>query len=158
MTITGSGEISLNDIKTELSSSNDNLRAYAASASFSAPDSFSEFYGYEHFLYKGTLTVGSWPTFGLNIAYGFSDNEEIGSISPTGFKTTDITELYWAGNVLYLNFDSVTLPTFGKLVINSTSFSSGGFNEGLDGYTKSGVTTNPFGTTTGATRTIRISA
>lgn len=158
MTITGSGEISLTDIKTELSSSNNNLRAYAASASFSTPDTFSEFHGYEHFLYKGQLTVGSWFTFGLDTAYGFSDDEGAGSISPTSFKSTNITELYWADNKLYLNFDSVTLPTFGSVVIQGTSFGSGGFSEGLGGYVRSGVTTNPFGTTTGATKTISMSA
>lgn len=158
MTITGSGEISLTDIKTELSSSNYNLRAYAASASFSTPDKFSEFHGYEYFLYTGTLTVGSWPVFGPATAYGFSDSEGIGSISPTGFKTTDITELYWADNKLYLNFDSVILPTFGEIVIDGTSFGSGGFSEGLDGYVRSGVTTNPFGTNIGATKTIKMSA
>lgn len=158
MTITGSGEISLTDIKTELTSSNGNLRAYAASASFVIPDRFSEFHGYEHFLYNGTLTVASWNHISLNPAYGFSDSESEGSISPTGFKTTNITELYWEGNTLYLNFDSVTLPTFGVIVIDGTSFDSGGFSEGLDGYTRSGVTTNPFGTTIGASKTIKMSA
>ena len=158
MTITGSGEISLTDIKTELTSSNGNLRAYAASASFSTPDSFSEFHGYEHFLYTGTLTVGSWTDFSLNTAYGFSDNEGEGSITPTTFKGDDFSHLYWANNTLYLNFDVLTLPTFGVIVINGTSFNSGDFTEGIEGYEKSGVTTNPFGTTTGATKTIKMSA
>lgn len=46
MALQGSGAISISQIKTELGSSSNSLRALSAAAGKSAPDSMSEFYGY----------------------------------------------------------------------------------------------------------------
>ncbi len=46
MALPSSGPISISDIKTELSSSDNSLRNLSGTAGFSTPDSMSEFYGY----------------------------------------------------------------------------------------------------------------
>ena len=68
MTLPLSGQISLNDIKTEVgaASTNVSLRSMSATAGKSVPDAVSEFYGYAHTTYQvwyhGTA-VGK-PVFG----------------------------------------------------------------------------------------------
>ena len=46
MALQSSGAISISQIKTELGSSSNSLRALSATAGFSTPDAMSEFYGY----------------------------------------------------------------------------------------------------------------
>jgi hypothetical protein len=46
MALSGTGPIKMSQIKTELGSSSNSLRAYSAAAGKSAPDSMSEFFGY----------------------------------------------------------------------------------------------------------------
>lgn len=57
MALQGSGAISISQIKTELGSSSNSLRALSAAAGKSTPDAMSEFYGYSAFTYP-TLTSG----------------------------------------------------------------------------------------------------
>ena len=54
MTLPLSGQLSLNDIKTEVgaSSTNVSLRAMSATAGLSVPDQVSDFYGYAHATYQ----------------------------------------------------------------------------------------------------------
>ena len=49
MALQSSGSISLSQIKTELGSSSNSLRTLSAAAGKSAPDAFSEFYGYSSY-------------------------------------------------------------------------------------------------------------
>jgi len=56
MTLQSSGTISISQIKTELGSSSNSLRALSAAAGKSTPDAMSEFYGYSN------VTCHYWET------------------------------------------------------------------------------------------------
>ena len=49
MALQSSGAITISDIKTELNSTSNSLRALSAAAGFSTPDAMSEFYGYSNY-------------------------------------------------------------------------------------------------------------
>jgi len=88
MPLQSSGAISLSQIKTELGSGSNSLRTLSAAAGKSAPDAFSEFYGYSSADVTFTFTGGNTSTSGkfatvfngvdtvpYNTAYGsFSDS------------------------------------------------------------------------------------
>jgi hypothetical protein len=46
MALPSSGQLSINDIRTELGTSEGSLRSLSSTAGFSTPDAISEFYGY----------------------------------------------------------------------------------------------------------------
>jgi hypothetical protein len=46
MALPSSGQLSINDIRTELGTSDGSLRSLSLSASFSTPDAITDFYGY----------------------------------------------------------------------------------------------------------------
>jgi hypothetical protein len=51
MTLVSSGQISINDIRNEIGTSDGSLRALSSLAGKSTPDSMSEFYSYDAFTY-----------------------------------------------------------------------------------------------------------
>jgi hypothetical protein len=63
MALPSSGTLSMSQIKTELGSSNNSLRALSAQVGFSTPDAISEFYGY-----GAVYTIGQAALGGI-IAY-----------------------------------------------------------------------------------------
>ena len=54
MTLVSSGQISIDDIRNEIGTSNGSLRALSSLAGFSTPDSMSEFYSYNAYNFIGT--------------------------------------------------------------------------------------------------------
>jgi len=58
MALQSSGAISISDIKTELGSTDNSLRALSNSAGFTTPDSMSEFYGYSLGVFQPTENFG----------------------------------------------------------------------------------------------------
>ena len=54
MTLVSSGQISIDDIRNEIGTSDGSLRALSSLAGFSTPDSMSEFYSYNAFTYYAT--------------------------------------------------------------------------------------------------------
>jgi len=109
--------------------------------------------------YSGNVTVGYWtpgPSFFNN--YGFRTSLG-GSISPTAWGTNTINGLWWVETniVTLLVANTVSLPTWTTLVIGGVSFTraSATFN-GSTQWTWSSITSNPFGTTVGATKAITI--
>lgn len=49
MTLPSSGPLSINQIRTEMNTTNGSLRALSSAAGFSTPDNMSEFYGYSNY-------------------------------------------------------------------------------------------------------------
>ena len=99
MTLQSSGAISLSQIKTELGSGSNSLRALSAAAGKSAPDAFSEFYGYSATDNLGVITTGNHSVtssgkfatttfyYGYDIGTGyFSGNMTLGSSSNNDFE------------------------------------------------------------------------
>ena len=87
MALQSSGAISFSQIKTELTSSSNSLRALSAAAGFSSPDAVSEFYGYTSFTaLPPTVTTGGYGT--NNTAFSMSGvvNDDGGdTITERGF-------------------------------------------------------------------------
>jgi hypothetical protein len=54
MTLVSSGQISIDDIRNEIGTSDGSLRALSSLAGKSTPDSLSEFYSYNAYTYIGT--------------------------------------------------------------------------------------------------------
>lgn len=95
MALQASGEISIGDIKTELSSSSGSLRALSALASKSSPDAMSEFHGFS-----------AIQTFQGSTAQGF-----LGACSA-------------ATNTQYWHNGSSTYPADGDIVYTNSSASA----------------------------------
>ena len=51
MALQSSGQISINDIRTELGTTSGDLRVLSSTAGFSTPDQFNDFYGYSAVTY-----------------------------------------------------------------------------------------------------------
>ena len=70
MALQTSGAISISQIKTELGSSSNSLRALSDAAGFSTPDSMSEFYGYSNV----TPSTHYWQGDGVNDTLRFTNH------------------------------------------------------------------------------------
>ena len=64
MALPSSGQISLDQIRTELGTSSGDLRTLSAAAGFSTPDQFSDFYGYSAVTYT-EIEVEVFGDFGM---------------------------------------------------------------------------------------------
>jgi len=156
MAVPSSGPISIDDIRTELSSSSGSLRTLSAAAGKSTPDAMSEFYGYSNIDFTSSMTVGNYTPsndpsgniYGYFIGYyaGFTGN--IGSMSNTSFNNATINALYWydiSGGRVVLQLSSTT--SFNSITINGTLFSEASAgNTPSTQYIWTNVSTNPFGT------------
>ena len=80
MTLVSSGQISIDNIRNEIGTSDGSLRALSSLAGFSTPDSMSEFYSYN--------------------AYNFIGN--YGAYSPCSY---DYWDIYLRANGVYYRFD-----------------------------------------------------
>jgi hypothetical protein len=172
MTLPTSGPISLSAIQTEFGgTAPTSLSEYYAGGAYvpagtsgtngpvpsSGAISLSNFYGTS----KGnTVTVGTYFD-GFYTHYGF-ESGSMGSVAPTTWPIDGgtITGLYW------LNLNVVGFALSGShansgwtnMVIDGTTFtraSASYSNSGyVTGWTWSGVSTNPYGTTVGATKLV----
>ena len=90
MPLVSSGQISLNDIKTELgaASTNVSLRSMSSTAGFSSPDAMSEFYGFSGVLLD-TITPNSTGT-----TYTFTGNY---SLTPYAGQSRRLVIQYTSG-------------------------------------------------------------
>ena len=113
--------------------------------------------------YSGTLTVGFWtvgPPAGGNDFYGYGS---AGSLSPTSWPfsgTSTITGIYYqiTTSTVFLNVSTTfSNPLWVNLTIAGVNFarSAATFN-GTTQWSWTGIGTNPFGTTVGATKSIAI--
>lgn len=166
-----SGAISLNQMHTEvdgvsgtIASINDaDIRALIGKGS-GVTMSFNEWYGASSALDTQTVTVGYsagnsyFPTFyGYNSALVFGSISD-GTLNPLANKT--ISNLYWNdyGNVVlsvtgyYANSGFTTMNVAGTS-FNRTSATYTGSSNGSQ-WVWANITTNPFGTTVGATKTV----
>ena len=135
------------------------------------PHAMSEFYNYDHHKsgsFSATMTVGSYfDSFQLTDGYGWSnstsnpgDGDNIdgtfGSMSATsGFNGATLLNLYWSpSNVLIITFTG-TKPSFNSLTIAGTNYgaSSTWTSNGTNSWRKN-QSGSPFGTTTGASKSI----
>jgi len=151
MALQSSGPISIDDIRTELSSSSGSLRTLSAAAGKSTPDAMSEFYGYSNADFTSTMTVGSWtfnPGSGVKNYYGFIDGS-YGAMSNQDFDGDDIIRFGWTNNnggEIFLWFDNFAQSDWTNITINGTSFPQRAlWTFSFGSYTYS-VSTNPFGT------------
>lgn len=127
----------------------------------SVPHNMSEFYSYDHdkpqVLLSTSITTGVDNIYS-SYFYGYSSYSfpNMGSASSNTFVNSwaPITAAYWQNsNYLRINFYN-TPPTWSDVVINGTSFgASSGWSTSSNQKYKY-TTTNPFGTSSGATRTI----
>ena len=114
MALPSSGQISLDQIRTELGTSSGDLRTLSAAAGFSTPDQFSDFYGF---------SASTAFTF-----YAGDGQQGYGDYASACAEAYDPITLYAAVATLGTN---VTLYTDNTL---STSFNGGGL------WYKSGTT------------------
>ena len=85
MPLQSSGPISFSQIKTELTSSSNSLRALSAAAGFSSPDAVSEFYGY-------SFITALPPTVSTSGASGVTNTQIIANGNVTDDGDATITE------------------------------------------------------------------
>jgi hypothetical protein len=151
MALQSSGPISINDIRTELSSSSGSLRTLSAAAGKSTPDAMSEFYGYSNVDFTSTMTVGSWtfnPGSGIKNYYGFIENS-YGSMTNQYFNGEDIIRLGWTndnGGEIFLWFDNPPYPDWNSITINGTVFPTKALWTYAFAQFRYSTSTNPFGT------------
>lgn len=180
MALQSSGAISLAQIQTEWGGSNPiSLSEYYlgslptgrtnyGSIPSSGQISMSNFYGTNAALgtWTSTLTVGSFSIF-KSTGYGYSSglvNASAGSMTDDTIDTYNnyqIETLHWnLSNLVNLRLVGSNIPNSGwtSIKVGSTTYnrSSASHNTATSGYTlwQWSDTNNPFGTTTGATRTI----
>ena len=181
MALQTSGPISLNDIHVEAGGTsgtactiNDSdIRALIGKGSGVAM-SFSEWYGASSFAHSATMTVGSWsaPKTGTTF-YGYGRDQGSGygalpsinphgSLSPTNFppvsSLVNIEYLTWANNVLNFYIRSSTSTGWTSINVAGSVYNrtSGNYtyNSSYNLGNWNWSTSNPFGTTVGATKTI----
>ena len=144
MALQSSGPISIDDIRTELSSSSGSLRTLSAAAGKSTPDAMSEFYGYSNVDFTSSMTVGSWFIINANY-YGYSSFNG-GSMTNTSFNSGTIDSLYWrstsGGELWFLN----NQKSFSNITINGNTFPASTNWTLIGGGWRYITTTNPFGT------------
>ena len=136
MPLQSSGAISLSQIKTELGSGSNSLRTLSAAAGKSAPDAFSEFYGYSAADVTFTFTGGNTSSSGKfatvfngvdtvpynTTAYGsFSDSSAGGVTFKALYHTSGyIPGAYVAVSGSYANQSFATVTGYRYLKIGST--------------------------------------
>ena len=149
MALQSSGPISIDDIRTELSSSSGSLRTLSAAAGKSTPDAMSEFYGYSNVDFSATVTTGVITYFSDTYSgYRIGFPGPIGSMDNTSFNGYTIGNLnYFDGTNSYieLTFTSGRIG-FSNLTIGGTSYgSSSSWTAVGSNLWKYNTSTNPFG-------------
>ena len=165
MALQSSGAISLNQIHVEAggtsgsnASINDaDIRALINKAS-GATMSFSEWYGASA-TWTSTMTVGNQMIAKIqNYGYLVSIIHNYGSLSDTTIDTfgnRTITGFYWNSlNNLILNITNGPNSGWTSIKVNNTTFNRTAATFGNGSWVWSNTTSNPFGTTVGATKTI----
>lgn len=128
--------------------------------------SLSDFYGTDAALsdWTSTMTVSSYTIF--KTAYWGYNSASAGSLSDTTidtFNNYEIIVFSWnSANTVGLALNTENIPNSGwtSIKVNSTTFTRASATyfsnagSGQSNWQWTGVTTNPFGTTGGATRTI----
>ena len=127
MPLQSSGAISLSQIKTELGSGSNSLRALSAAAEKSAPDAFSEFYGYSAVTnYTFTIGAGS-TTFFKNYWYGVVTTASPGLLGQMG-TINGGTGAVTIGGLTFTSVASTAISTGGVTlqigIVGTTSASS----------------------------------
>lgn len=84
MTLPSSGPLSISQIKTELGSSSNSLKALCTQAGFGPPYSISRFYGYTH-------SLGTIPTPSISASWDFTNHRMVVTISPASGTPTGVT-------------------------------------------------------------------
>jgi len=113
MALQSSGQISIDDIRTELSSSSGSLRTLSAAAGKSTPDAMSEFYGYSNLKSFSSSTV---TTF--NGACPF--NGSIASLTQTYYHNGTGSQPA-TGDTCYSDSSGTTPLSAGYYVIGGSS-------------------------------------
>ena len=127
------------------------------------PHKMSEFHAYDHDYSPGpsfsaTVTVGTDGLYSSQ-AYGYGSAlnyfPSMGSINNTNFNGGTLTGVYWQNsNNVFLVF-SGTKPSFNNMTIGTSIFpGSSSWVSSSTTMWRYSTTTNPFGTTNGATRTV----
>ena len=117
MALQSSGEISIDDIRTEIGTTNGSLRSLSSTAGKSTPDAMSEFYGYSHsgvysdtFYYDsssdpcplGTATTIYWGSSGDPYTNNVTiySNSSLTTNAPAGYYWSPITSYVnlWLGS------------------------------------------------------------
>jgi hypothetical protein len=108
MALPSSGQLSINDIRTELGTSEGSLRSLSSTAGFSTPDAISEFYGY-----SGGTTV----TFTL-CGYNPADSSGNVTVDITASENVDTNvSIDWSWTGIYSSVVSGTTT-----ITSGTSF------------------------------------
>lgn len=112
MALPSSGEITINDIRTELGETTGSLRSLSATAGFTSPDAMSEFYGYSAATIEPTdhFNVSTWTgngvTQGIDSKLGKQAASFDGSSSYVDLPNSLTTGLTDAGSIsLWVNCD-----------------------------------------------------
>lgn len=128
----------------------------------SSPHAMSEFYSYNHdetsILLSTSITTGVDNIYS-SYFYGYSSYSfpNMGSASANTFVNSfaPITAIYWQNSNYLRIFFYNTPPTWSDVTINGTSFgASSGFSTSGTNQKYKYTTTNPFGYSSGSTRTI----
>lgn len=178
MALQTSGAISLNQIHveaggssgTQASINDSDIRAMIGKAS-GATSSFSNFYGASSD-WTSTVTVASFPTANGKIQqYGYQKTTISGNTITSGslsdttintFSNRQISSIMWSSTnqVIFTIFGNLSNSGWTRIKINNGSYyrSSATFTSYNSVYNRTqwswSSTSNPFGTTVGATRTL----
>ena len=103
MALPSSGEISLDQIRTELGTASGDLRALSQTAGFSTPDQFSDFYGYS-FATAYTFLLGDGGSGYRDYAAACAEAYDPVTLYSDSTSLTTSTRLY-TDNTLSTSFD-----------------------------------------------------
>ena len=102
MALQNSGPISISNIKSELGSTSNSLRALSATAGFSTPDAMSEFYGYSSFDPAWVDIHAYSPEAGASISgQGVASNPWVLGINTNYYGASPYGGDYWAGQIQF---------------------------------------------------------
>jgi hypothetical protein len=104
MALPSSGQLSINDIRTELGTSEGSLRSLSSTAGFSTPDAISEFYGY---------SAGTTVTFTI-CDYIQADGSGNVTVGITASEAVDINVNFdwsWEGDSLSIITGTTTISS-----------------------------------------------
>lgn len=174
MPLPSSGAISLNQMHVEVggtsgttcSLNDSDIRGLIPNRASGALSRFSDFHGRSAVSnWSATMTVGTASAFKVNYyGYGLVITTPIGSLTDTTVDNLSgapqVANLRWNPNQVIFSVGTGNLPNSGftTLTIGSSSFSrsSATYSTAISGQTQWvwSTSTNPFGTTSGATRSI----
>ena len=117
MALAASGQISINDIRNEIGTTDGSLRALSSLAGKSTPDSLSEFYSYDAFSYYATWQSDA-PCIGTYYDIYLRANGKYYAYGATFVEMYSIAE-YWYEILYYdANFDA---DVYNVWIVNAAS-------------------------------------